>query len=386
MTMSSVAGDVEGAGQPAHDVFVSYSTNDKPVADAIVSRLEQAGIRCWVAPRDIIPGRVWGEAILHAIEATRLMVVVLSGAANASRQVIREVERAVSNDVVVIPFRIESVEPTGAMAYFLASEHWLDAMTPPLESHIARLLVAVRALLGSVSPAEARARTADTIQPAPDIQATPAPRRAPSRTLIAGLVGAAAVVIVGLVGAVALAPSSPTPPSPSSAPPTPTSASASPSPATQSPSPATPSVTQEARLIPETALATGDCLLTPDAYDDTTSDQSRFWKTTLGTWPSTWGVVACDQRHGAEVFFVGDVWGPDATFPGDAAVEDRWNTQCRAEFEQYAGVVLDRSGLDMSGWPGYGADGWLQGLREMACIAFDRGGATLEGSIRGTAR
>ena len=58
--------DREGAGQPAHDVFVSYSTNDKPVADAIVSRLEQAGIRCWVAPRDIIPGQVCPAACASA--------------------------------------------------------------------------------------------------------------------------------------------------------------------------------------------------------------------------------------------------------------------------------------------------------------------------------
>jgi hypothetical protein len=357
--MSRVAGDAEAPGQPAHDVFVSYSTNDKPVADAIVSRLEQAGVRCWVAPRDIMPGRVWGEAILNAIEATRLMVVVLSGAANASRQVVREVERAVASDVVVIPFRIESVEPTGAMAYFLASEHWLDAMTPPLESHIAQLVVVAEALLGSISPAEAQARTTGTVQP------TVATRRAPSRTLVAGLAGAAAVVILGLVGVMALAPSSP---------------------ATPSASPATPLPSPEARLIPETALVTGDCLLTPDEHDDSPSDQIRFWKEIGVTWPSTWGVVQCDQRHGAEVFFVGDVWAPEATFPGAAAVDDRWNTQCRGEFERYVGVVLDRSGLDMSGWTGYGADGWLEGLRDMACITFDRGGADLAASIRGTAR
>ena len=134
-------------GVPKHDVFVSYSTADKPVADAIVSRLEQAEIRCWIAPRDVIPGMVWAEALIEAIDTSRLMVVVLSGAANQSNQVIREVERAVAHNVVVIPFRIESILPTGAMAYYLGSEHWLDALTPPLESHIASLVKASLALL-----------------------------------------------------------------------------------------------------------------------------------------------------------------------------------------------------------------------------------------------
>lgn len=132
-----------------HDVFVSYSTRDYSVAAAIVSRLEQAGVRCWVAPRDVVPGMVWDKAIVQAIEASRRMVVVLSGESNQSREVLREVERAVANGVVVVPFRIESVQPTGAMAYYLAHRPWVDAVSPPLESHIERL---VQRLLFTLRP------------------------------------------------------------------------------------------------------------------------------------------------------------------------------------------------------------------------------------------
>jgi hypothetical protein len=123
----------------AHDVFVSYSSRDKPVADAVVAGLESKGIRCWVAPRDITPGSSWGDAIINAIEASHFMVIILSGNSNRSKQVVREVERAVANNVIIIPFRIEDIDPTGAMAYFLSTEHWLDAITPPLERHIEKL-------------------------------------------------------------------------------------------------------------------------------------------------------------------------------------------------------------------------------------------------------
>jgi hypothetical protein len=186
----------EASRLPAHDVFVSYSTGDKPVADAIVSRLEQAGIRCWVAPRDVIPGQVWAEAIIKAIETSRLMVVVLSGAANQSHQVIREVERAVAKDVVVIPFRIESVEPTGAMAYYLASEHWLDAMTPPLESHIAQLVRVAHVLLDS---------EATTPEPTPS-PASSAPLVKPGLARVMGHPLAVPAVVLGgiVVGLLAL--------------------------------------------------------------------------------------------------------------------------------------------------------------------------------------
>lgn len=138
----------------AHDVFVSYSQKDKPIADAVVARLEQDGLRCWVASRDIVPGASWGEAIVNAISASKLMVLILSDNSNRSRQVVREVERAVSEGVVIVPFRIDGVDPTGAMAYFLATEHWLDAMTPPLEQHIERL-AQTAALLVSGEPVDA---------------------------------------------------------------------------------------------------------------------------------------------------------------------------------------------------------------------------------------
>ena len=123
----------------AHDVFVSYANHDKPIADAVVAGLESKGLRCWIAPRDIMPGTSWGEAIVSAIEGSRFMVIIMSKNANRSNQVVREVERAVSNNVIIIPFRIEQIDPTGAMAYFLSTEHWLDAITPPLEAHIQKL-------------------------------------------------------------------------------------------------------------------------------------------------------------------------------------------------------------------------------------------------------
>lgn len=102
----------------AHDVFISYSSKDKASADAIVAGLEQKGVRCWVAPRDLTPGISWGKGIADAIEASEVMVVILSENSNQSKQVAREVERPVTKEVSVIPFRIENFDPTGEMAYF----------------------------------------------------------------------------------------------------------------------------------------------------------------------------------------------------------------------------------------------------------------------------
>ena len=71
----------------AHDVFISYSSKDKHVADAACASLESANIRCWIAPRDILAGADWAESIIEAINGSRLMVLIFSSNANASRQI-----------------------------------------------------------------------------------------------------------------------------------------------------------------------------------------------------------------------------------------------------------------------------------------------------------
>lgn len=122
-----------------HDVFVSYSSDDKPTADAACATLENRGIRCWIAPRDVLPGMDWGAAIIDAISSCRIMVLVYSAKANDSQQIKREVERAVNRGVAVIPFRIEDVPMSKTLEYFISTPHWLDALTQPLQQHLDRL-------------------------------------------------------------------------------------------------------------------------------------------------------------------------------------------------------------------------------------------------------
>lgn len=62
----------------AHQIFLSYSTGDQPVADAICKALESSGIRCWIAPRDIEAASGWGGSIVAGIRASQAVLVVFS--------------------------------------------------------------------------------------------------------------------------------------------------------------------------------------------------------------------------------------------------------------------------------------------------------------------
>jgi len=137
----------------AHDVFISHSHEDKPVADAACAALEARGIRCWIAPRDIEPGLEWAAAIIPAIKESTIMVLVFSRHANESLQVRREVERAGHFGKALLPLRIEDVVPGEALEFFLSTPHWLDAMTPPLEAHLDKLADSCARLLDMPPPA-----------------------------------------------------------------------------------------------------------------------------------------------------------------------------------------------------------------------------------------
>ncbi len=137
-----------------HDVFISYSSRDKAVADATCAYLESRGIRCWIAPRDVLPGSNYPRAIVEAIDGSRIMVLVFSSHSNSSPHVVRELTHAVSRGVIILPFRIEDIQPSKDMEYLIGIPHWLDAMTPPLERHLTHLADTVTILLRTTEGSE----------------------------------------------------------------------------------------------------------------------------------------------------------------------------------------------------------------------------------------
>lgn len=174
----------------ARDVFISHSSNDREAAAAVLAALERAGHGCWIAPRDIVPGQEYGEAIIDGIRDSRIFLLVLSASSVDSPQVRRETERAANADKPIIPFRVEDVKLSRSLEYFISSAHWLDAFPPPLDRHLDYLVTVVGHLLGT-SGAPARPAGAPATPPPP-------PRR--SR------LPAAAVAVAGVaaLGAAAL--------------------------------------------------------------------------------------------------------------------------------------------------------------------------------------
>ncbi len=133
------------------DVFLSYASQDAVVASAIVEALEQHGIKCWIAPRDVRPGAQYADAIVGAINEAKVFVLVLSASAVASSHVRREVERAASKHKPIIAFRIDGAALNRALEYFLAESQWIDVSKLGMPEALAKLTEAVGS--GSAYPA-----------------------------------------------------------------------------------------------------------------------------------------------------------------------------------------------------------------------------------------
>ena len=131
----------------AHDVFISYSSVDKTAGETVCSILEQNGISCWMAPRDITPGLDFAEAIIDGIKSSKLFILVYTASSNNSKQVIREVDRAIHFGLQVINLRLEDVPMSKQLDYYLSSVHWLDAKAPPLEEHVNKLSGVIKILI-----------------------------------------------------------------------------------------------------------------------------------------------------------------------------------------------------------------------------------------------
>lgn len=129
-------------------VFISHSAQNAQIANTICQILEQEGIRCWIAPRDIQGGDQWATAIVQAVKDACLMVLLFSSETAQSTEVLKELRLAANHRIGVLPVRLEEVRPVNEFEYELCTRQWLDVFPPPLEKYVGSLIAAVRTQAG----------------------------------------------------------------------------------------------------------------------------------------------------------------------------------------------------------------------------------------------
>lgn len=110
-------------------IFISHSSKDGGAAKTVCGMLEDNGHGCFLAPRDIRAGREYAQEIVDGLDRADALVLMLSKNSNQSPHVLREIERAVSRAIPIVVYKMEEVELTKSMEYFLMMHQWTNGET-----------------------------------------------------------------------------------------------------------------------------------------------------------------------------------------------------------------------------------------------------------------
>ena len=118
--------DAQGCGLMAGEIFISYPHADEAWARLLHAQLQAEGVEAWYDAQ-IGAGQDWRTATAKALQTSRIFVLLFSKAAAESEDIAKELAAATFSKKLVVPVRIENIEPTGAFLYELASRNWVNA-------------------------------------------------------------------------------------------------------------------------------------------------------------------------------------------------------------------------------------------------------------------
>lgn len=106
-----------------HDIFISYASSDSSTAHQMCKELEDHGIKCWIAPRDIIAGEEYATLIEKAIIHSKVFLIVCSRSSMQSRWVIGELNIAFNEGKRIAPISIDNTALEGSFRLMLNQLH-----------------------------------------------------------------------------------------------------------------------------------------------------------------------------------------------------------------------------------------------------------------------
>ena len=105
-----------------YDVFISYGSQNRDAAEGLCAYLEEHGLRCWIAPRNIPSGSNYAGAITRALRSSENLIVICSKASSQSGHVKNEVTLAFNQNKHILPYCLDDEPFDDDLEYFLSSK------------------------------------------------------------------------------------------------------------------------------------------------------------------------------------------------------------------------------------------------------------------------
>jgi len=129
-----------------YDIFISYSSQDLNISTDICQKIEETGLTCWMAPRNIDTGISFAKAIIEGIKSSRNVLLIYTANSNISEQVLREVDRAVHFEKRLLVFKMDDQKYSDSLEYYLCKAESIDATKGKYQQYLKQIENKVRPL------------------------------------------------------------------------------------------------------------------------------------------------------------------------------------------------------------------------------------------------
>lgn len=143
------------------DVFISYKAEEFDDANWVKCTLESNGISCWMAPASIPGGSSYASEIPQAIRSCKVFVLLLSEKSQRSKWVPRELDQAINENKVVMPFMLENCALKDDFNFYLTNVQRYAAYESKAKA-IEKMIKEIKSVLGAkIDPRNQKIDTPD---------------------------------------------------------------------------------------------------------------------------------------------------------------------------------------------------------------------------------
>lgn len=130
------------------DVFISHITPNCEIAEIVVNDLENNGVSCFFAPRDLPGGAVYSKELVNAIKNCRLLLFLFSEKVNRRKKnVLAELEIAWKNDIPCFIVKLDNSDPDDDISYYISSRNMIICYPDIFSVYLPQITNSVKGLL-----------------------------------------------------------------------------------------------------------------------------------------------------------------------------------------------------------------------------------------------
>ncbi|MFN2234939.1 MAG: TIR domain-containing protein [Anaerolineales bacterium] len=127
----------------SHDVFISYSSQDREQVLDITRHLQNSGIQVWIDRNRIPGGTNYGPEIVKGIKDCGVLMLMCSDNSLRSKNVKQEIQLAWKYSKPYLPLLLEQISFPEQIEYWLEGWQWIEVLGNPAENWLPQILMAL---------------------------------------------------------------------------------------------------------------------------------------------------------------------------------------------------------------------------------------------------